>query len=91
MRTGWSSDLLRFALLSDPHVMRGTKPDQPLSRARLENVIAAVNAEQVSFVLCGDNGRRARGGRELADFPQRAGPRLFVTESLPRRNSPGRI
>jgi hypothetical protein len=49
--TGWSSDPLRFALLSDPHVTRGTKEDQPFYRGRLESVIAAVNAEQVSFVL----------------------------------------
>jgi len=28
---GWSSDPLRFALLSDAHFTRGTKEDQPLS------------------------------------------------------------
>ncbi len=61
---------IRFALVSDPHVNRGTAEDQPLYRGRFERVIAAVNAEKVSFVLI--TGDLTQGGKpvESDDFKQ---------------------
>ena len=58
----------RVALLSDLHVTRGTKEEQPFHQGRLERALAAVNAENVDLVLiAGDlteNGTRT----EFADL-----------------------
>ncbi|HVK04760.1 MAG TPA: metallophosphoesterase, partial [Armatimonadaceae bacterium] len=56
------------ALVSDPHVTRGQKDDQPLHRGRFDGVIAAVNAAGVELVLIA--GDLTEGGKpeEFDDF-----------------------
>lgn len=59
---------VRFALVSDPHVTRGTNEDQPLYRGRFERTIASVNAQHVDAVLMA--GDLTQGGKadEFADY-----------------------
>lgn len=59
---------VRFALLSDTHVTRGTAEDQPRYRPRFESVIAAVNAEKVRFVLIAGDLTQNGSPDEIADF-----------------------
>lgn len=56
-----SAEVVRFALVSDPHVTRGTKEDQPLYRPRFESAIRAINDANVDAVLLA--GDLTEGGR----------------------------
>src|SRR5258708_38934144 len=64
----FAAEPIRFALLSDPHVNRGTAEDQPQYRPRFESVIAAINAEKVSFVLIAGDLTQNGFPEEIADF-----------------------
>lgn len=59
---------IRIALVSDPHVTRGTTEDQALYKNRFDKVIADVNAAGVDVVLIA--GDLTQGGKpdEIADF-----------------------
>ena len=70
--TALAAEPIRFALLSDPHVNRGTAEDQPLYRPRFESVIAAINAEKVSFVLIAGDLTQNGKPEEIADFKKLA-------------------
>lgn len=54
-------DVVRLALVSDPHVTRGTKDDQPLYRPRFEAAVKTVNEAHVDAVLLA--GDLTEGGR----------------------------
>ncbi len=57
---------VRVALMSDLHITRGTREEQPFHKSRLERTITAINSENVDLVLiAGDlteNGTRAEFG-----------------------------
>lgn len=59
---------VRIALVTDTHTTRGTLEDQPLYKGHLAQVIAAVNAAHVDFVLVA--GDLTQGGKpeEMSDF-----------------------
>ncbi len=59
---------VRIALVGDPHVTRGTNSDQPLYRARFEKTIAAVNAQNVDWVLIAGDLTQSGKPEEIADF-----------------------
>ena len=61
---------IRIGLVTDTHTTRGTNSDQPLYRARLDKVIADVNAKGVAWVLIA--GDLTQGGKpeEISDFTE---------------------
>lgn len=56
-----SADIVRLALVSDPHVTRGTKEDQPLHVPRFKAAIRSINGAKVDAVLVA--GDLTEGGR----------------------------
>jgi 3',5'-cyclic AMP phosphodiesterase CpdA len=74
--------LARIALVSDTHTTRGTNEDQPRYRARLDQVIASVNATKVDLVLIAGDLTQNGNAEELADFKEQTSgfnaPILFV-------------
>jgi alkaline phosphatase D len=58
----------RLALVSDTHVTRGTNEDQASHKARLEKVIADVNAAPVDMVLIAGDLTQDGKATEIADF-----------------------
>lgn len=63
-----SAQPLRIALVSDPHITRGTAEDQSQYKGRFDHVIASVNGAQVDLVLIA--GDLTEGGRpeDVGDF-----------------------
>lgn len=59
---------LKIALVSDPHITRGTNEDQPEYKGRFDHVIASVNGAHVGLVLIA--GDLTEGGRpdDIKDF-----------------------
>jgi 3',5'-cyclic AMP phosphodiesterase CpdA len=60
--------LARIALVSDTHSNRGTNDQQPRYHARLDKVIAAVNAAKVDCVLLAGDLTENGKPEEIADF-----------------------
>lgn len=63
-----SAPPMRIALVTDTHLTRGTKEDQPLYKGHLDTVIAQVNAAHVDLVLIA--GDLTQGGKpeDESDF-----------------------
>jgi len=59
---------VRVALMSDLHIARGTREEQPFHRGRLERTIAAINAADVDLVLVAGDITEDGSRAEFADF-----------------------
>lgn len=80
---------VRFALVSDPHVTRGTNEDQPLYRGRFERTIESVNSHGVDAVLMA--GDLTQGGKadEFADYRELAGKFKAPVYAVPGNHDVG--
>ena len=61
---------IRLALVSDPHVTRGTNEDQAHHKARFSQVIAEVNMARVAVVLIAGDLTQDGKAQEMADFQE---------------------